>query len=298
MQLRELLTNKPLIHQSIPVEVRKHEDEDGTKTYEFVAATERAVDTSYGPEVLRMSGVNLDRYSRNPVVLDTHNRSEVGAVVGRASMEVDGDRLISRITFANTDRAAQARQLVEDGFLRAVSVGFIPRKVQNLRAGEAEGDAEGPCRIVREWELMELSLVPVPADAEALARSHYFQAETAEENPVQYPNAAERTADEPSAPPPSPEGKVVKFEEIAAERKAREIQATATAIRELAPKGMDSLAERLVLEGVSVDEARQRFLSALSTQPVGTPEPTVSPEPVEQKREVTKDVFLRSLLSL
>lgn len=301
MQLRDVIPAKPAIHQTVEVSIRSMDsDEDDGKVYEFTAATERAVDTPYGPEVLRMAGLDLTRYARNPVFLDSHNRYEASAVIGRVDMRVDGTELVASVTFADTDRARQARQLVEGGFLRAVSVGFIPRKIQTLRAGEVDGEAEGPCRIICEWELIELSLVPVPADAEALARSHYFQPPEGEENPMQYPTA-ERAADTPSAPVPSPEGKVVKFEELTEERTAREIKARKAAIREIAPRGFEDMAERLILENVSVDEARVRFMAAMqkNSPSVGTPEPAAPVvNPVEQKREVTADALLRGLLSL
>lgn len=300
MRLRDLIPNKPVIHQSREIELRGKDDE--AKTYTFTAATERAVDTPWGPEILRMAGCDMSRYERNPVLLDSHNRNEASAVLGRVHMRVEGTEMVAELEFADTDRARQARQLVDGGFLRAVSVGFIPRKIRTLRDGEVEDDAEGPCRIIHEWELIELSLVPVPADAEALARSHYFQPSVGKENPMQYPDTGtpqERAAETPSAPAPSPEGKVTKFEEIAGERQAREISARKAAILDICPRGQEALAERLILEGVSVDEARVRFLSAMQSQPVGTPEPAApNPKPVEQTREVTADAFLRCLLSL
>lgn len=300
MRLRDA---KPMIRQGRELVVRAHEAD--AETFEFVAATEGEVDTAYGPEVLRMDGCDLSRFERNPVVLDSHNRYETGAVIGRCSMQVEGSEMIATVTFADTARATQARQLVEGGFVRAVSVGFIPRRIQTLRAGETDGEVNGPCRIIHEWELIELSLVPVPADADALARSHYFQAPEAEETPMQLSDVVgtpqERAAEMPSAPTPSPEGKVTKFEEIGAERAAREITARNASIREIAPKGHDDLAERLIVEGVSVDEARVRFLSAMqnTTTPVGTPEPAAAnPKPAEQSREIDSESFLRGLLSL
>ncbi|MCP4591818.1 MAG: hypothetical protein GY842_13865 [bacterium] len=153
------------------------------RTATFVAATENGVETYYGTEHLRMAGVDLARFRRNPVVLDTHNRYEAGAVIGKAAVKIEGRNLIAKITFADTARAEEVWRLVSTGFLQALSIGFIARDVQVLDEAESAGDGaeriEGPARVVRAWELYEVSVVPVPADAEALQRS-FFERQTLE----------------------------------------------------------------------------------------------------------------------
>jgi hypothetical protein len=72
-----------------------------------------------------------------------------------------------------------AWQLVKAGHVRAVSVGYNvnPEKVTRLREGEVDGEGEsqvrGPASVVNEWTLLEVSNVPVPADADAVRRSFY-----------------------------------------------------------------------------------------------------------------------------
>src|SRR5205823_12664238 len=52
----------------------------GTRSAEFVASTEKPVPMGGGErEVLRMSGARLERYRRNPVLLDTHDRFDLNA---------------------------------------------------------------------------------------------------------------------------------------------------------------------------------------------------------------------------
>lgn len=154
--------------------------DEKTRTATFVAATEVGVRTWEGREHLRMAGARLTRFKANPVVLDGHDRSQVGAIVGRADVKVEGRELLAIVTFADTARAETAWQLVRGGFLRAVSVGFIPNRERTveLRDGETDGVGEsmitGPAKVVKEWELFEISVVPVPADAGALARSFYL----------------------------------------------------------------------------------------------------------------------------
>lgn len=284
MQLRDVVNSKPVVWQQFTCTPRAHED---GKTYSFVAATERAVDTPFGPEVLRMSGVRLKRYRSNPVVLDSHNRYEAGAVVGRAEVKKQGSELLCDITFANTDRAQQARQLVEDGFLRAVSVGFVPNpsRIRRLRAGETDGDVEGPARIVQEWELIEISVVPVPADADALARSFYFGDQERQESAMQYPESEAASA--PAVPA------VTTPTELPEEIEARRAKAVAeqrslrhTEIRSLGEATkLTDLAGQLILEDVTVDVARERFKAEIAKRsaPINTPEPApvAAPNPDE-----------------
>ena len=145
----------------------------------FVASTENPVQTWGGPEVLRMKGARLGRFRKNPVVLDSHNRHDLASVIGKAEVKVEGRELHTTITYAPTERGELAWSLVRDGFVRAVSVGYSinPLKVKRLREGEHDGSGdsrvEGPATVVGEWELHEISNVPVPADADAVKRDFY-----------------------------------------------------------------------------------------------------------------------------
>jgi hypothetical protein len=147
----------------------------------FVAATENGVLTWGGREYLRMSGVSLKRFRKNPVILDTHERGSAGAVIGKGEVWVDGRELMLTVTFAQTARAEEIWQLVSGGFLRAVSVGFIPGKAQKLADGEEDTEnrdgkpdpkstVKGPGTVIKTWDLYEVSVVPVPADSDAVRR--------------------------------------------------------------------------------------------------------------------------------
>lgn len=260
----------------------------------FTAATEGGVDTWMGKEYLRMAGARLGRYRKNPVVLDTHNRFETSAVIGRADVKVEQDtrRLVATVTFANTERAENAWGLVRDGFLKALSVGFIPNQAKTLilegnqTDGEGEAQIQGPARIVREWELFEISLVPVPADADALRRGFATassepaetEADMAEEKKPEEQKPEERAAAPavaPVAPAQAPEPEVVLL---------------ARQIRGLAPRGLEDFADRLAVECKSLDEARAKMLAEMTRRaaPVGTPEPRV--EKPEDKKPKVADI--------
>lgn len=152
------------------------------RTATFVASTENAVLTPWGPEVLRMKGARLKRFRSNPVVLDTHDRGSITSVIGRATVKVDkaSRQLLCTIEYAKNQRGEEAWDLVRGGFLRAVSIGYRvnEKRTVYLREGEADGigeaRVEGPALICNEWDLHEISNCAVPADHEALARSAYY----------------------------------------------------------------------------------------------------------------------------
>ena len=149
----------------------------------FVASTETAVETPWGPEVLRMKGARLARFRANPVVLDAHNRSRIADIIGRATVKVDRATrlLLVTIEYAPTKSGNEAWDLVSKGFLRAVSIGYAvnAERIRRLREDEVDGDGdaaiEGPALIVNEWELHEVSNVPIPADQHALRRSAFYE---------------------------------------------------------------------------------------------------------------------------
>ncbi len=112
-------------------------------------------------DVIRAAGAQISRYMANPVVLWAHQYDE--APVARAlSVEVmPGVGLRAVFQFPEwgvSEDADQIHRLWDAGFLNATSIGFMP----------LEGKP-GPAGIeYTAWELLEFSIVPVPANAEAL----------------------------------------------------------------------------------------------------------------------------------
>ena len=139
----------------------------------FIAST--ATPDRYG-DTIEQAGWNLSAYQKNPVLLWAHSHSEppVGRVV---SMSVkDGNLVADRVEFT-TDEVnpfgAKVGRMVKAGFLNAVSVGFLPSKFEPRKA--ADGSFLG--YTFQEQELLELSVVPVPANPEALLQNKAFAAE-------------------------------------------------------------------------------------------------------------------------
>lgn len=102
---------------------------------------------------------DLRMFKKNPVFLDSHNYDGIEHIIGRVtgvqSSEEDGLTEGDVQFFTDNPKGALAEKGVEQGFINATSIGFIPKVF----------DDKGQ---ILEWELLEVSLVSVPAQAEAL----------------------------------------------------------------------------------------------------------------------------------
>ncbi len=100
---------------------------------------------------------DLKYFKKNPVVLDSHRYDSIFRILGRMPKIGIGEKnLEGEIEFATSlYEGAVAEWMVENGFVNTVSIGFIP----------FEFDEKG--RITKS-ELLECSLVSVPAQPEAL----------------------------------------------------------------------------------------------------------------------------------
>lgn len=137
------------------------------RTVDFVASTD-VVDSQ--DEIVDQSTWVLEDYLANPVVLFAHQSRELP--IGQA-LDVgvrngpSGQQLECKVEFATEElnpKAEQVFRMVQGKFLRAVSVGFIPKTYRwEMRAG------------VEVWVwadcvLKEISVTPVPANPQALAK--------------------------------------------------------------------------------------------------------------------------------
>jgi HK97 family phage prohead protease len=143
----------------------RRELSSNTRTMRFVASDE-SVDR-FG-DIIRAAGWQLEHYRNNPVLLWGHNSKEppVGTV---KQIDVRGTQLMADVEFlpaGKTQRADEVWGCIEAGALRAVSVGFSPTGPVNHivdKAGSVTGFE------FTQQELLELSVVPVPANPRALA---------------------------------------------------------------------------------------------------------------------------------
>jgi HK97 family phage prohead protease len=164
--------------------------EDKERVVRFVGTT--GVRDRMGDEI-PTKGWNFDPYLKNPVVMWGHNYAEppVGRVTEIHEKGGKQPRIEFDVEFAPGDanpKAEQLFQLTKRGFLNAVSVGFRSLKSEWIdtedeeekkRAKEAPDARAG--KEFKKKELLELSLVPVPANPEALIAARQKGLEVPEE---------------------------------------------------------------------------------------------------------------------
>ncbi len=142
--------------KSFPVEFRKGHS---SRTFTAVIST-ASVDRD--KDVIDPKGWRLDNYKKNPVVLWQHNRN-LPPIARTTDIRVSGQRVLATMEFAPegaSPLADEIHNLVAAGFLHSTSVGFLPiRSVYNSERGGHD---------ILEAELLEFSIVNIPAQSEAL----------------------------------------------------------------------------------------------------------------------------------
>lgn len=137
------------------------------RTAEFVISTE-AVDTY--ETVFLMSGWDLSRYQKNPVVLFNHNAQDADHVIGTSEVRVEDKQLVAVVTFEPAEINPLAEKIlrkVQAGTIRGAS---IRADVMDGRFGvEADGEDPNVLYFTRQ-ELMEWSIVTLNSNPDALAR--------------------------------------------------------------------------------------------------------------------------------
>ncbi|MCR3759158.1 HK97 family phage prohead protease [Clostridium felsineum] len=136
--------------------------DQANRIIEMIGSTE---DTDRAGDSMKMSGVQLGNYLKNPVILANHcyGYEEKPTVIGKAlDVRIDGTQLIFKIQFAETDNGKDWFYLYSNGFMNASSIGFNPIKYEPNDNGGYD---------YTEWELLELSLVAVPCNPNAVQRA-------------------------------------------------------------------------------------------------------------------------------
>lgn len=120
-----------------------------------------------------LDGWDLTAFRLNPVVLWAHDQFSLP--IGRCTeIGADGGVLKARVRFVSEDMpvvgpfAAACRRMALEGFISATSVGFRPIEYAVTDDPARGGDGWFPGIDFKRHELVEFSLVTVPANAEAL----------------------------------------------------------------------------------------------------------------------------------
>jgi HK97 family phage prohead protease len=122
-------------------------------------------------DVLEIAGCDLSGFQKNPVCLWQHQADQP---VGTAALSKNGYSLDGVITFAPkgvSSVADMACGLAKAGIVNGISVGFLPQEREPL-PGEPYGTK------FTKWQLLEVSLVSVPSNAEALVLERSYRGMT------------------------------------------------------------------------------------------------------------------------
>lgn len=175
-----------MLRRTIKPEVRVLDDRSGLVEY---VASDESLD-SYR-EVIRAKGWRFNLFRKNAPFVDSHSYDSVGRVLGKVvSFGVKGKKLVETVQWAidvPENKAAQLGfRMTKAGYLKAVSVGFVPVKM--LSQADAFGpereawlaqlgelglsEQAAPRAIYLEQEQIELSACVIGANPSALAKSY------------------------------------------------------------------------------------------------------------------------------
>lgn len=115
---------------------------------------------------VRTSGIKLDRFKSNPVMLWSHD-DNLPPIGKWDNIRVEGDKLLADAVFDESDSLAAAiKSKVEQGLLKACSIGFYATKYssdkEDIKAGQRY-------ETIVESELLEASLCAIGSNANAMA---------------------------------------------------------------------------------------------------------------------------------
>lgn len=158
--------------QNLDREIRVRADsvDEEARTVEVTFTTGAAVPRympGYGRvmEELDVSekAISLDRLNDGAPFLDSHNRWELGNIIGVVERAwIDGKEGRALIRISDRDSVEPIWRDIKGGIIRNVSVGYRVHRYEMI-----ENEGAPPRVIAREWEPFEISAVPIGADAKA-----------------------------------------------------------------------------------------------------------------------------------
>lgn len=175
-KLAEVLNNEPKETEVkwayFPSICQKDIDTTSTKpaTIDLIST----IDVDRDEEILIPQGCNLEKYQKTPTVLFGHAYNTIPVGISKWQKKTEKG-ILSRTEYYNSQFARDVFEAASsDPPGLANSVGFIPRKWVERGNEEYEiikktyGITANPIRIYTEWDLLEYSKVPVPANPEAI----------------------------------------------------------------------------------------------------------------------------------
>jgi HK97 family phage prohead protease len=161
VKAESLTKNPPIVTANLVIKAETDAAPE-SRIIRFVASDE-TIDRA--GDIIKVDGWKLDNYMKNPVFLWSHERDLLP--IGKAvEAKIENGSLIIAVEFATAEHNPQAEQvykLYRDGFLSAVSVGFLP-----MRWEFVDDESRNLGIDFIEQDLLELSAVTVPCNPNAL----------------------------------------------------------------------------------------------------------------------------------
>lgn len=144
--------------------------DDEKRQIEFTV-TKRVVDRD--GDLLEPLGMDTKDFEKNPVVMTHHNIHgglPVGRVVNINKMKSEVRMTVEFATKEDYEYADQIYRLVKGKFLNAVSIGFLYDYRDIERPKDMKVSGKKVERLYKKYSIYELSIVPVPANQDALRK--------------------------------------------------------------------------------------------------------------------------------
>ena len=155
-------------------EIRKKEDALETRTLTFIASDNSK--DAHGT-VVPVDKWDLSRFNKNGVIGYNHNlhySNNPDDVIGVGRAYIENDKLMVDVRFEPAEIKPLADKIFQKlmfGSLKAVSVGFNPTKRGYLGQGDESREGKNPTYYFDGQELLELSVVNIPSNKNALKKS-------------------------------------------------------------------------------------------------------------------------------
>lgn len=184
--------------------------------------------------VLNVDGWDLKRFNKNGIIGYQHkvyggwdDTQNPDNVIGKGHAYVDGKRLMVDVEFEPADINPLAEKIYQKllfGSLKAVSVGFVPVGKGAWGEGEEALSGSNPTYYYAGQELLEVSVVNIPANPNALKKSLEAQEEElaalrAEAQPAPEPEQDSEPEEPAKEEPVSSEPEVKDLDELEIRKK-------------------------------------------------------------------------------
>jgi phage head maturation protease len=170
-----------------PARVRSASYNEEANTIDIVWSTGADVLRSEGYEEyierlsMEPSAVRLGRLNAGAPFLDTHNSDGLSSVIGSVvpgTARIEGGKGLATIRLSKAAADADTVQKIREGVIRNISVGYWTH-------AQTRSDDSPPVVTVTDWEPLEISGVPIPADPGAQIRSASHKRPRDRQSPTQ-----------------------------------------------------------------------------------------------------------------